>query len=133
MRKPLALAALLAAAACGGGGSTNDPMNAAYQPQVVNLADDFAFQVTGVQDGSGHHVYTWSNGGVAASVDRSSSIDAGSVTLTIKDPSGTVVHTDPLTTSGSVDTGAGTAGSWTIEVDFNHASGTVNFRVQKKT
>lgn len=131
MRKPLALVALLAAGC--GGGSANDPMSATYQPQVVNLADDFAFQVTDVQDGSGHHVYAWSNGGAAATVDRSSAIGGGTVTLTIRDASGTVVHSDPLTSSGSVVTGTGTPGSWTIEVDFSHATGTVNFRVQKKT
>jgi hypothetical protein len=128
MRRMLAAALLLGALACGG----NDPINPAYQPQIVNLTDSFSFQLTGVQNGSATLSYTWQNTGTRASVDRSSAITAGTVTLTLKDSAGATVYTGPLNgQSGSVATGTGAAGAWTIVVDFAGASGTINFRAQK--
>jgi len=131
VKKHLALAVLAFAAACGGGSSSN-PLNPVNQPEVVNLTDDFSFQVTGVDDGSGSFTYTWQNTGTAATVDRSSDVAAGNVVLTVRDANGTVVLTDPVPWSGSVTTSpTGVAGAWSIQVDFSHTSGTVNFRAQK--
>ncbi len=136
MKKTLLALALLALAflgvACGG----NDPMNPTYQPQIVNDPANakFEFQLTGVQSGTGHYAYTWQNPSTTATVDRSSSISAGTVTLRIKDAAGTpaVVYEGALNgATGSVATSAGTPGAWTIEVDFANATGTINFRVQK--
>ena len=129
MRKPMLLAALLTAA-CGGSSGSN-PLNPVNQPEVVNGTDDFQFQVTGVSDGSGSFTYDWQNTGTAATVDRSSDVASGSVVLTIRDAAGTVVFTDPAPWSGSDPTATGAAGTWTIQVDFSHTSGTVNFRAQK--
>ncbi len=126
MRRMLAAALLLGAVACGG----NSPMNPAYQPQIVNNTNSFQFQLTGVQNGSGSFSYTWQNTGTHASIDRSSSISAGTVNLTLKDATGAVVYNQPLNgTSGSVQA-PGTAGAWTIIVDFASATGTINFRAQ---
>lgn len=130
MSKPLALAALLLGACGGSDGSTN-PLHPVNEPEVANLPDDFSFQVTGVDNGSGTFTYVWQNGGTAATVDRSSDVTAGAVLLTVRDASGAVVLVDPVPWSGSVATATGAAGAWTIQVAFDHASGAVNFRAQR--
>jgi hypothetical protein len=71
------------------------------------------------------------NSGTAATVDRSSDVAAGAVVLTIRDAAGTLVLADPVPWSGSVTTATGVSGAWSIQVVFDHASGTVNFRAQK--
>jgi hypothetical protein len=124
------LASGLLLAACGGG--SNPVLQPQFQPQIANLTDSFSFQLTGVTGGSAHLEYTWQNTGTVASVDRSSAITAGAVTLTVKDAAGATVYSQPLAgVSGSVPTAAGPAGAWTILVDFADASGTINFRLQK--
>ena len=126
----VALVPLLAAAACGQSGTS--PLQPIYQPQVTNLTDSFAMQLTGVQNGSASLPYSWQNTGTAATVDRSSAITGGTVTLTLRDATGTQVYSGPLNgQSGSVATGTGTAGNWTVLVDFTDATGTINFRLQK--
>lgn len=132
MKMPLLACALLALAACGG----SDPMNSAYQPQIVNdpVNAKFEFQLTGVQNGSGNYSYAWQNPSTTATVDRSSSISSGTVTLRVKDAAvpPNIVYSGALNgVTGSVSTNAGTPGAWTIEVDFANASGSINFRVQK--
>jgi hypothetical protein len=132
MRKTSLVAALLTALACGG----SDPLNPAYQPQIVNDAANakFEFQLTGVRDGTGALSYTWQNPSATASVDRSSSISSGAVTLRIRDaanPSAVVYEGALNGASGSVPTAGGAPGPWTIEVGFANATGTINFRVQK--
>lgn len=129
MRRLLAAALLVGAVGCGG----NNPVNPAYQPQIINLQDSFSFQLTGVQNGSASLTYTWQNTGTRATIDRSSSITAGTVNLTLKDSAGVVVYNRPLNgASGSAPTDiSGAAGAWTIIVDFASADGTINFRAQK--
>ena len=130
MRNRLAVAVLLAAVACGQAAS--DPLQPAYQPQVTNVTDSFALQLTGVQNGSASLAYTWRNTGTAATVDRSCAISGGTVTLVIRDAAGTQVYAGPLAgQTGSVGTASGVTGDWTIRVDFADATGTINFRVQK--
>lgn len=123
--------ATISITACGGGGSS--PVQPQYHPEISNLTDSFSFQLTGVTNGSGTLSYTWQNTGTTALVDRSSSISAGIVTLTLRDATNAQVYQGPLNgTSGSVPTSAGVAGNWTIVVDFVGATGTINFRAQKQ-
>ncbi|MGD8496234.1 MAG: hypothetical protein PVF05_08585 [Gemmatimonadales bacterium] len=128
----LALLSLLlivpAAAACGGGDSLTNPQ---FQPEIVNNVDSFELQATGITDVSEVRVYTWTNTGTTASVDKSTTLTAGSGTLTILDADGQQVYSGPITNDGSSSTQAGTAGDWTVRVVLTNASGTVNFRVQK--
>ncbi len=133
LRVPLvALAALLTLTLSACGSDSNDPVQPQYQPEIVNLTDSFSFQLTGVANGDGLLTYTWANTGTMASIDRSSAITGGTVTLTLRDGAGAQVYQGPLGgTTGSVPTAAGAAGSWTIVVDFTHATGTINFRAQK--
>jgi len=128
----LASALALSTAACGGS-SGSSPIQPQYQPQITNITDSFQFQLTGVTDGDGSLSYTWQNTGTMASVDRSSALTGGTVNLTLRDAGNTLVYQGPLHgVSGSVSTAAGVAGSWTIVVDFVHATGTINFRSQKQ-
>ncbi len=129
----LAAASLLALALACGSDSGSSPVQAQYQPQIANLTDSFAFQLTGVSNGDGALSYTWHNTGTMASVDRSSAITAGTVTLTLRDAAGAQVYQGSLVgATGSVSTAAGAAGDWTVVVDFAHATGTINFRAQKQ-
>jgi hypothetical protein len=132
MRQALAATATalaLSLSACGGGGGGSTPIQPQYQP----LTDSFEFQLTNVQDGDGSLTYTWQNSGTKASVDRSSAITAGDVTLTLRDAANTVVYQGALGgASGSVASVTGTAGAWTVVVDFTNTTGTINFRCQKQ-
>ena len=55
------------------------------------------------------------------------------MTLVITDANGTQVYSRSLSDNGTFVTADGVAGTWTVRVTYNGASGTVNFRVQKKT
>jgi len=123
----------LSLSACGGSDGGSPPIQPQYQPQIVNLTDSFEFQLTNVQNGDGSLTYTWQNTGTKASIDRSSAITAGAVTLTLRDAANAVVYQGALNgVSGSVSSGTGTAGAWTVVVDFTNATGTINFRCQKQ-
>jgi hypothetical protein len=75
--------------------------------------------------------YTWQNTGTKATIDISSAISAGAVTLVVKDAAGAQVYSSSLATNGSFPTVSGQAGAWTILVDFTNATGTINFRAQR--
>jgi hypothetical protein len=124
MRTILAVIALLGAVACGG---SSNLLNPKYQPEIVNVTNSFAFQLTGVQNGSGSLSYTWQNTGTKATIDISSAISAG----VVKDAAGAQVFSSSLGTNGSFPTVSGQAGAWTILVDFTNATGTINFRAQR--
>lgn len=127
MRNLFAAVTLLGAIACGG----SNPLNPQYQPQIVNVTDSFALQLTGVQNGSASLVYTWQTTGTTASINMSSAISAGTVTLRITDAAGTQVYSGSLSQNGTFTSSAGVSGAWTIHVDFTNATGTINFRVQR--
>ncbi len=128
LRLPFAFGLLLAAALAG----CSDSTSPGIQPEVTNAIDSFQFQVTDVRNFTNTFSYTWQNSGTSASVDQSTTVTAGAMTLTIRDADGTEVYSKSLAVDGSFVTGAGTPGDWTITVGFNGASGTVNFRVQKR-
>lgn len=120
-----AFAALLLVSGCG------ETVRSGKDWQVTNAADNFQFQVTGVQNFSKRLEYVWANSGTAASVNQACSISGGSATLTILDSGGTVVYVRSLKDNGTYPTSAGTSGNWFIRVELNSADGNLNFRVQK--
>lgn len=122
-----ALASAAVLAACGGSNATAPR----YQPQVVNLTNDFAFQVTALNNVSDDIQYVWRNDGTTANVNQSPSNLSGTVTLVIVDAAGTQVYSRSLAQNGTFTTTAGAAGNWTVRVHFSNASGAVNFRLQK--
>lgn len=127
LRRLPALVALIMVGACGGNNATAPR----YQPQVVNLPNDFAFQVTALNNVSDNLQYTWQNDGTSANVNQSPSNLSGTVSLIILDASGTQVYSRSLAENGTFATTTGTAGNWTVRVRFSQASGATNFRLQK--
>ncbi len=124
-----ALAIVGLVAAC-----SDSPTSPGVQPQITNLVDDFAYQVSDVQNYSSTDSYTWQNTGTGASVDQSTSLTSGSATLILLDDTGAEVYSRSLSDSGSFPTIAGTAGNWTIQIVYSSTvSPAVNFRVQKAT
>lgn len=128
-RALVALAFVFAVSACGS--DRSDPLSPAVQPEIINNADAFSFQVTGVSNASATLNYSWQNTGTVATVNQSASISAGSATLIIRDAAGTQVYSRSLSDNGTFSTSAGTAGTWTVRVVFTNTSGTVNFRADK--
>src|SRR4249920_1882073 len=84
------------------------------QPQVTNAPDNFQYQVSNVQNFTGTRVYSWQNTGAKASVNQATTITSGSIMLVIEDAGGTEMYNQSLAVNGTVDTGVGTAGLWTI-------------------
>jgi hypothetical protein len=123
--------ATFAVAACGDDSPTSP--GPGIQPQVMNMTDDFAYQVSNVRNYSGTLSYTWRNTGVQANVNQATTVTAGTLTLVIRDASGTEVYSRSLADNGTFITAAGDTGMWNIRVVYSGMSGTVNFRAQKKT
>ncbi len=111
----------------------SSPTTPGVQPQIHSLTDSFEFQVSSVSNYSGTLTYTFTNTGTQASVNQASSVTAGTATLVVLDGAGKQVYAHALSDNGTFFTDAGTAGTWTVRVQMSAASGTFNFRVQKKT
>ena len=114
-------------------GCGSDPASplAAFEPEIINTADAFQFQATGVANVTTTVSYTWQNSGTQATIDHSSAVTDGSVTVYVYDADSTQVYTSPLLASGNQASTAGTAGLWRVTVVLNHAYGTFNFRAEK--
>jgi hypothetical protein len=119
---------LLLSISCGGKRVVTDP---AFQPEIINQTDNFAFQSTNVSNVTQTLQYTWQNTGTRADVNQASSITSGSATITIRDSAGLQVYTASLSSNGTFMTGSGTAGGWTIRLVLTNLKGTLNFRVQR--
>lgn len=127
--------ALAVAAMAGTGawlGACSDSAAPGIQPEIINSADNFEYQISDVQGYTGTISYPWQNNGTSANVDQSTVLTSGSVTLVILDAAGTQVYSRSLSESGSFTTGVGQTGSWTIRVVYSGASASVvNFRAQR--
>ena len=102
-----------------------------FQPQINNVADNFQFQATGVTNATWTYTYNWSNSGDSATVNQSTTVTAGSATLTISDHNGTQLYSQSLSANGTFGMTKGLHGTWIVRVVFTNYSGTVTFRVQK--
>jgi len=105
------------------------------QPQITNLTDAFAFQITNLDNVTGTYDYTWQNTGTLARVSHSSNAgSAGTATLVLRDAAGTQVYSGVLATSGQPNSSAaGVAGACTVRLDqANYSDSQVNFAVAKQ-
>jgi hypothetical protein len=102
------------------------------QLEVNSAVDNFQFQVSTLDNVSQDLSYTWENTGTQATVDISQAITGGTALLTIRDAAGTVVHQEDIGNDNDTDTSVGVAGNWSIDVELDSATGTINFRVQKR-
>lgn len=126
----IALAALGACLALLAG--CNDNISPGVEPEVVNETDNFEFQVTDVQNFSNTLLYTWRNTGTQADVNQATTLTRGAATLVIDDADGAEVYSKNLDANGTFQTEVGASGDWRIRVVIVDASGTLNFRVQKR-
>lgn len=117
--------ALGALAGCG-----SDPLGP-FQPEVSNVADNFALQATGVTNVSTTTSYRWTNTTTRATINHSTTTSAGTTQLTVRDAAGTVVYDRALAPSLNEPTVVGVAGAWTIQLRTTGYTGTMNFRAQK--
>jgi hypothetical protein len=124
---PFAISALLLLAACDTRVVTEPP----FQPQIINVRNDFAFQVTGLDVFSSDVVYSWESDGRAANVLQSPNVLTGAATLFIADGSGAQVYQRSLGENGTFTTTAGVPGTWTVRLKFAEASGDATFHLTK--
>jgi len=124
----VAVAAIVLALACG---DSTGPL-APYDPQIVNVTDNFSFQVTNVSNITWTYTYHWQNTGDSATVNQATNGTAGSAILTVLDKNGTQLYSQSLSGNGTFGMIKGVAGSWTIRVQFSNYSGTIDFNVQKQ-
>jgi hypothetical protein len=117
-------------------GCGSDPTTAptpGIQPQIVNLTDDFSYQTSSVANYTGSATCSWQNTGISANINQSTTVTSGTMNLVVRDANGTQVYSRTLADNGTFITADGVAGTWAIQVQYIGASGTVNFRAQKKT
>lgn len=126
----MGIAVLMIALAGCGSDNKNNPI-AAFQPEVINNADAFQFQITDATNVTTTLTYSWTNTGTGATVNHSTATTAGTAAITIFDADSTQVYSSGLLASGTEATATGTTGTWTIQVAFADFDGTVNFRVEK--
>ncbi len=125
--RAVALAALVLAAACSDG-----PTAPGIQPQIVNITDNFSYQVSAIQGFTGTYSYNWQNTGTLARITHSSDAGAtGTATVVVRDAAGTQVYSGALVSSGQpMSTPAGVAGTWTVNLVYSNYSNTqVNFAI----
>jgi hypothetical protein len=124
---PFTLAALALLAAC----DTRVVTEPVYQPQVINVRNDFAYQVTGLEEFSSDVVYEWESDGRPANVLQSPQVLTGNATLFIADGAGVQVYQRSLAENGTFATTAGAPGTWTVRLKFLEASGSATFHLTK--
>ena len=109
------------------------PASPGVNPEIVNLADHFSYQVSNIQNYSGTMSYSWSNGGTQANINQACSVNGGAAVLVVLDGANVQVYSRSLADNGTFTTAAGTPGTWTIRVVYDGASATVNFRADMTT
>jgi hypothetical protein len=110
--------------------NNNNPISA-FEPEVINNADAFQFQVTDATNVTATLSYSWSNTGTRASIDHSTALTDGSATVTILDNDNVQVYTSGLVASATDASNIGVPGTWTVTVVLTGFSGTANFRAEK--
>jgi hypothetical protein len=78
-------------------------------------------------------VYAWENTGTMAKANHSCAMTGGSATLVLDDAAPAQVYSESLGQNGDFFSTAGSGGTWTVRIVLSHASGTLNFRVDKHT
>ena len=132
MRKsPILFFLLLIGALFANACSDDENPLAPFEPEIINNADAFQFQITGANNVTVTRSYTWNNATTGATIDHSTARTGGTATVVILDADGTEVYRSAMLASGSGASAVGTAGAWVVQVIFSAFDGTANFRVEK--
>lgn len=126
----MSLAVLAAAVGIAGCTNNSNPI-APFQPEVINNADAFQFQITHAKTVTTTLTYSWVNNGTRATINHSTSMTSGSASVTLFDAAAQQVYTSPLLASGTQQSAVGVAGTWTVRIVFSYFTGSANFRVEK--
>lgn len=103
------LCLLLVMVGCGSDTPTN-PLGP-FQPEVINNADAFQFQITDANNVVAAVSYEWANTGTQATINHSTAMTDGSATVVILDADSTRVYSSGLLSSANESSLAGTAGT----------------------
>ena len=125
----IAVTLALLAFACG----DSNPIGPSNQPEIGNNTDNFQFQASNLSGTSQTLSYSWQHTGTVANVSQSGAMSAGEARLVLRDGAGNAVYDADLRNTGTFVTSSGTAGTWRIEVRLRDVTGTLNFRVQKRS
>jgi len=109
----------------------SDNALAPFQPEVTSVKDNFQLQATGVKNRTATLTYQWENTGTRATVNHSTTTTHGTARVIVRDAGGSTVYDKVLVPSLTDTTTVGSSGIWTILLELNQYSGTLNFRVQK--
>jgi hypothetical protein len=108
--------------------TTTEPV---FQPQVVVVPTEFAFQASALFNVSSSQDFVWQSAGGTATVSQLPDNLSGAVSLVVLDGAGTQVYQHALTDQGTFTTLPGVAGNWTVRVRLEGASGALTFRLTK--
>lgn len=123
------LAAALAAGGCDGAIEPS-PLDPVIEPDIVPQADGFSLRAAGLAGVSQRVTHTWPHAGAVAVVTQSSTLEAGTATLSVRDGAGNTIYVRSLAERGSFTTSRGTPGAWAIVVETSAVSGTIAFAMQ---
>jgi hypothetical protein len=102
-----------------------------FDPQVTVLPNEFTLQATQLDKVTDERVYTWQSDGTAATVSQLPSGLTGVASLFVLDGAGNQVYQHALTDTGTFTTSTGTAGSWSVRVHLEDATGAFSFQLKK--
>jgi len=122
----LAMVVLVTMSGC----SDKNPI-APFQPEVINNADAFQFQITAARDVTTTLNYSWVNSGTRATINHATARQQGTATVTVFDANNQQVYTHSLVASATEQSTVGVAGTWRIRIVFGDFDGSANFRVEK--
>ena len=132
-RKSISLILLLGFALFVGACGSDEVPNllAPFEPEIVNNADSFQFQITGATNVTVIRSYVWTNITTGATINHSTTHTDGTGTVVVLDAEGTEVYRSSLKASGTEQSQTGMAGAWMVQVIFSNFDGTANFRIEK--
>ena len=122
-----ALVAIALIAGC----DTRVPTLPKFEPQVINLPNDFGLQVSALDQVTEEVEYTWRNDSTTTSVVQAPTNLTGDAVLFILDSAGTQVYQRSLAENGTFTTTAGAPGQWTVRLRLTEASGGLSLRLKK--
>jgi hypothetical protein len=112
------------------GCDTRFPTVPRFQPQVINLPNDFGFQVSALEPVTELVEYTWRNDATTTSVTQAPSNLTGTAMVFILDGAGTQVYQRSLAENGTFATTTGVPGNWTVRLQLADVSGALSLRLK---